>query len=402
MDTLYIWGRGEDATRLLEASSLYIPLITGVIDSAKGDKQDDFYGIPIYTKEEINWNDEVYVIVATRKYYEEISLFLTQQGKKYLDDYCDFHYAWNKWRGTFKHRAYSKRINLFLDKVSELNPWIDDVIGKVKNNPATYTRYILSGDISVEKAVLACCVNDSSRTIELRDAILEYDSLDDLTIIFFEILIHEDYYFDSNNPTPLILDCGANIGLAVYYFKHLYPESNIIAFEPNPVIMDILRRNIVRNRWNNIELHQAALHDSAHKMLTFYAQKSGIAGSLEKRNLEGITGDVEEISVETDCLRDYISGDVDYLKIDVEGSETKVIKSLGDKLKLVKHIFIEFHEGRLKGDNSISYILTELENNSFSVIVSRSLSSMRYMSNKTMRSVGGRVSEVIWGKRNGI
>lgn len=400
MESLYIWGRGKDAARLLSVSALYLPLINGVIDSAREDIHELFYGLPIYTSDEINWNSDVYVIIATRKYYDEISSFLLQKGKSYLEDFCDFHYAWNKWRGTFRHRIYDKRLNLFLDKVNEFEAWIDNVMDKVINNPTTYARYILAGDIPVENAVLACCVNEREKQIELHDATIEYDSIEDLSIIFHEILIREDYYFVSKNSEPYIIDCGANIGLAIYYFKHIYPHSRVIAFEPNPMMMQILNRNVKRNCWSDVELHQIALCDSAQTQLKFYIQKSGIAGSLERRNFEGITEDVEEITVTTDRLENYISDEVDYLKMDVEGSETKIIRSLGEKIKHINNIFIEFHDGKLKDDNSISYILSKLEESGFSVIVSKSLSSSAHTEFRTMQNVGKRVSEVIWGKRD--
>src|SRR3989344_6241937 len=49
--------------------------------------------------------------------------------------------------------------------------------------------------------------------------------------MFEEIFIQKQYYFDSRNRRPLIVDCGSNIGLSVVFFKILYPEAKIIAFE---------------------------------------------------------------------------------------------------------------------------------------------------------------------------
>src|SRR2546423_3692928 len=55
-----------------------------------------------------------------------------------------------------------------------------------------------------------------------------------------ELLVNEIYKFDAERPDPLIIDCGANIGLSVIYFKYLYPRATIVAFEPDQKIFRVL------------------------------------------------------------------------------------------------------------------------------------------------------------------
>lgn len=40
-----------------------------------------------------------------------------------------------------------------------------------------------------------------------------------------EIFVHREYHFTSPKRDPLIIDGGSNIGMAVAYFKLLYPEA---------------------------------------------------------------------------------------------------------------------------------------------------------------------------------
>ena len=54
-----------------------------------------------------------------------------------------------------------------------------------------------------------------------------------LSTLFVEIFIKQEYYFNTANPAPVILDCGSNIGMAALYFKFLYPEAIIQCFEPD-------------------------------------------------------------------------------------------------------------------------------------------------------------------------
>jgi predicted O-methyltransferase YrrM len=51
------------------------------------------------------------------------------------------------------------------------------------------------------------------------------------------------YRFNSLITKPLILDCGANVGVSVLYFKRLYPDAEIIAFEPDEDVFAILKQN---------------------------------------------------------------------------------------------------------------------------------------------------------------
>jgi hypothetical protein len=59
-----------------------------------------------------------------------------------------------------------------------------------------------------------------------------------------EIWEDQIYIFETSNPSPLIIDCGANIGLSVIYWKYLFPESKVVAFEPDQKKYEILCGNI--------------------------------------------------------------------------------------------------------------------------------------------------------------
>ena len=59
-----------------------------------------------------------------------------------------------------------------------------------------------------------------------------------------ELFGQEIYKFQTDSEIPYILDCGANIGLSVIYFKKLFPNAKIVAFEPDKKIFDYLKFNI--------------------------------------------------------------------------------------------------------------------------------------------------------------
>lgn len=62
-------------------------------------------------------------------------------------------------------------------------------------------------------------------------------------------------------PIPVIVDCGANIGFSVLYFKRLHPRARIVAFEANPRAFRLLKHNVSNNSLEQVEPLPVALSD---------------------------------------------------------------------------------------------------------------------------------------------
>jgi FkbM family methyltransferase len=154
--------------------------------------------------------------------------------------------------------------------------------------------------------------------------------------MYDEIFRKEIYSFPAPE-SATIIDCGANIGLATVYFKKKFPQANVLAFEPDPEIFTILTQNIkAAHCTEGTTLIQACLSDSVGET-TFY--RDGADGGTSVTS----TTNTEQVTVPTVRLRDYITQPVDFLKIDIEGSEYTVLKDSLDVLPLVKNIFVEYH-----------------------------------------------------------
>ena len=74
-----------------------------------------------------------------------------------------------------------------------------------------------------------------------------------------EIFQSEIYRFKCSSPKPYIIDCGANIGLSVIYFKNLYPDCTLLCFEPDGKVFNILRENVTTFGLQGVTLHNKAL-----------------------------------------------------------------------------------------------------------------------------------------------
>lgn len=152
-----------------------------------------------------------------------------------------------------------------------------------------------------------------------------------------EIFKHEIYKFQARRSNPTIVDCGANLGMSVIYFKQLYPDASIIAFEADPHIFGFLQKNVESFGYENVELVKAAVWDSEGS-ISF--QPDGGAGG---RVVSGESND-NLSQVNTVRLRDVLTQHkVDFLKIDIEGAEDKVINDCKDILGNIDFLFIEYH-----------------------------------------------------------
>lgn len=153
-----------------------------------------------------------------------------------------------------------------------------------------------------------------------------------------EIFGSETYRFEMNSAAPFILDCGANIGLSVVYFKKLYPAAKIVAFEPDPKIFDVLQSNIQAFDLRDVTLVPKGVWASDGKLRFVDDPVLGLGGHIvtDNTNSQGF-----EIPVVR--LRDYLGERIDFLKLDIEGAECEVLEDCADRLSNVGNIFCEYH-----------------------------------------------------------
>jgi FkbM family methyltransferase len=167
-------------------------------------------------------------------------------------------------------------------------------------------------------------IQDKFRFVDSASFLFMYD----------EIFKSQIYTFKSESETPFIIDCGANIGISIHFFKNLYPDAHILAFEPDPKVFKVLYENTCH--FKNVLLKESALWFEDKKM-NFYSEGAD-GGSLNE-----VPVTIEKIEIQTERLSTYLTRRVEFLKIDIEGSELDVLAECENKLFLVQHIFIEYH-----------------------------------------------------------
>ncbi|HVX92967.1 MAG TPA: FkbM family methyltransferase [Candidatus Dojkabacteria bacterium] len=184
-----------------------------------------------------------------------------------------------------------------------------------------------------------------------------------------EIFKNNIYSIALKNEVPLIIDCGAHIGLSIISFKLQYPNSKIIALEPNPIVFPILKHNIEYNRVDGIELIIKAV-DTQEGSKDFYIdtdqswlstggfKANSWQGTMKTKAIKVNTIDINNVIEQT--LTKYQSKTIDLLKIDIEGYEYTIIKYLNNKNKfdVIENIIFEYHP---INENKFDHLMELLE-----------------------------------------
>jgi FkbM family methyltransferase len=274
-------------------------------------------------------------------------------------------------------------------------------------------RSHLQADISKEKQKLIVARSNITHKDDIRDAILDvicsgdkillnnckmkFPDRHSLWVVMEEILINEEYYFETDTDSPRILDCGTHFGLAIYYFKSLYPKARITGFEPVPALLRLAHENVRSSGYVNVEILPYAISDKQETAIFTISRTDSMAGSLTSRR-RVMGDDVLEIKVQCRPLSTYLHEPVHFLKLDIEGREDTVLEEIASQLVNVQHMFCEYHHGGGLPTSRLAKILYLLDEAGFTTHVSKSLSSHRYTSRRSMMFIDKPYSVTIWAK----
>lgn len=204
----------------------------------------------------------------------------------------------------------------------------------------------------------------SSNSISFKGVKVRYRNPDEFLTIHREIFKEHSYRFPSLKAQPVILDCGAHFGMAIIYWKNLFPGAKITAFEPDPANYEILKSNT--GSLNDIELVNKAvwLHDGVIEF-----EDKGNWGS---KIVEGGTNEAAEAkTIQVGCVKlaNYLKDrKIDFLKLDIEGAEYEVLKDVAPLLGNVENLFLEYH-GSVKQNNKLEELLTLIRTAGFSYYI---------------------------------
>ena len=203
------------------------------------------------------------------------------------------------------------------------------------------------------------------KTLKITDSFWYIHTLD-------ELFIDEVYRFKTSNFEPIIIDCGSNVGLSILYFKRLYPNSKIIGYEPDNDIFELLRKNIDTFELKDVQIHQKAVWIN-EEPLTFF--KEGTLGGHLIDNES--TANDKILIVPTIRLKSLLKEKIDFLKIDIEGSEYTVLHDCKEELINVENLFVEYHSESGK-EQYLPELLLILKNAGFKLYIREEWENMKY------------------------
>jgi FkbM family methyltransferase len=140
----------------------------------------------------------------------------------------------------------------------------------------------------------------------------------------------------------VIVDAGANIGMSTIYFANRYPNSRIIAIEPEGSNIRILKRNCCF--FPNVKIIQGALWSSSGEVSLTNHGKEPWTFAVAEGPVPDANSKVKSYSM-LDILEIANADRIDLLKLDIEGAEKELFSSDSDLwLDRVSVLAIELHD----------------------------------------------------------
>jgi FkbM family methyltransferase len=218
-----------------------------------------------------------------------------------------------------------------------------------------------------------------------------------------------------------VIDIGANIGMFALWTEPQIPEGRLICIEPNPSALECLRINISRNELRNVSIVAAAAGDENGTMELIYhpgwealAHSASVEapwfytksrmGTFVRWLLRGAMRQADQpVAAKSMMVRqmplarimdEHGVSRVDLLKIDCEGSEYEVLRSLdAAHWARIDRVVIEYHD--FGDDRNHRELMEILDDNGFDAEVAYTM--MESLSAFFAARVG-----MIWAKKRGV
>lgn len=174
--------------------------------------------------------------------------------------------------------------------------------------------------------------------------------------VFEQIFKQNEYEFNIAQEPRVIVDAGANIGLASVYFANLYPNCKIVAIEPESTNFELLKIN--SKPYPNITpIHAALWHEVGE--IDLVDPGLGNWGFMTETgsNQPGHSPHRESVrAITVDwILKEFGFAELDILKIDIEGAEKEVFSNTSGWVKQTNALIVELHERMKEGCNRSFY-----------------------------------------------
>jgi FkbM family methyltransferase len=205
----------------------------------------------------------------------------------------------------------------------------------------------------------------------------------------------ETYYehLVARGRTPLIVDCGANIGASALWFHTRYPASHIVCVEPDDANFDLLRTNCPGTAFTHHRCAVGSRDRSASLVDPGRAEWREVSYQVADDATGGIAIVVRTIATLLSGMKEK-NLEPFILKIDIEGSEKELFeREQWEDLAQFPIIFVEGHDFIFPGKHTFrNFLRFHLETGRDLMPVGENLLSMDWamLSRATLNAaVGG-------------
>jgi FkbM family methyltransferase len=165
-------------------------------------------------------------------------------------------------------------------------------------------------------------------------------------------------------PSFTAFDIGANIGCTSILFGDLAAQA--IAFEPVPRTFDLLQKNVLASGKENVKTYPFALGDENKSSEIYFSDTNrSMAFVLDRTSRDDAKTARIEVRRLDDLLSETGASSVDFVKIDVEGYELRVLRGAEATIKKYRPVVqMEFNawtldvQQRICLPDFLDYILT--------------------------------------------
>jgi FkbM family methyltransferase len=180
---------------------------------------------------------------------------------------------------------------------------------------------------------------------------LRIPSSDVLT--YWQVFVDQEYALKANSLPRVIVDAGANVGLASIYFANRFPDAKIFAIEPEQSNFDVLLKNVAP--YKNIVPILAALWNE-NKQISLVDPGLGNSGfmtedgNVKEKSFGQLLQLTRAVTVDQ-IMREHSISKIDILKVDIEGAEREVFHDPSAWIDKVDSLIVELHERMKPGCN---------------------------------------------------
>ena len=179
------------------------------------------------------------------------------------------------------------------------------------------------------------------------DQIFTENSYDLLFLKKYDDILNKYNSILSYDKVPLIIDCGANIGLSTIHFSKIFPSSKVISLEPEKNNFSLMEINCAS--LNNVELLNKAVgsFDGYVNIVNIETESNSFRVSRNDIN----KGDIQVISI-NNILSSHSEFVPFIIKIDIEGFEEDLFSKNTEWVDKFKLLIIETHDWMLPNESN--------------------------------------------------